>query len=169
MSKFKVGDKLQVKKGCAHVCGVYNGQLWRGKNPTHIVITNINNNGFYSYDIYSGNGKLTRCLECFKDEHLEPFVQTWEALREGDVVLYDYNECFTGDEGKRTVLARLNDVVLLSEEDDPEAVGAWYHVKYLEKDDEHRLPTTETEEKTIEINGKKFTLDEINQMVEDAK
>lgn len=89
--KYKIGDKLKVKKGCEGKCGQYNDFT----DPTHIQITEIlPSRDSYNYTIYKGNEELSTCSVCFKDEHLEPLEKTWDTLEEGDILLdEDGDEC----------------------------------------------------------------------------
>lgn len=77
-SKFKVGDKLKVKKGSVDKCGSYRGY---DLSSTYIRITDVNPGGivdFYSYHIcrQDSNGSdyiLDTCSNCFGDDDLEYF------------------------------------------------------------------------------------------------
>jgi hypothetical protein len=101
--KYKIGNKLKVKKGCEGECVTYR----ISKNATHIKITDVDDNCNYSYGIFNGKKKLDTCYDCLKDEHLEPLEKTWDTLEEGDVVVSK-----TG--GQREVLAIKGRVIILS-------------------------------------------------------
>jgi hypothetical protein len=86
--KYKIGDKLKVKKGCEDECVTY----CRYSNSDHIVITG-NNIDDYMYDIFDKNGnKLNFCHSCFQDEHLDLYTKDITDISKyevGDILVDD--------------------------------------------------------------------------------
>lgn len=139
--KYKVGDKVRVKKGCESVCGAH------GKEPSdYLVITEPKGISGYRYDIYRGGERVDYCFNCFKDEHLEPLEKTWDNLAKGDI-LVDGN----GKDG--VVIEVLGDIVFFNYNNSFDKVTG-YHTKKTLKELGYTIKQPEPE--TVEV-----TMDEV--------
>jgi len=68
MTKFKVNDKVTVKAGCKDMCGALQDTVF-----DYLIITYAD--GYYSYTAYSGGKPVDSCSMCYKDDHLELYVE----------------------------------------------------------------------------------------------
>jgi len=68
MTKFKVNDKVTVKAGCKDMCGALQDIVF-----DYLIITYAD--GYYSYTAYSGGKPVDSCSMCYKDDHLELYVE----------------------------------------------------------------------------------------------
>lgn len=78
--KYKIGDKLKVKKGYENKCGSYNSDYH--DLITHIEIIDIisfSDELVYKYNIMNGDNKIDWCHSCFTDENLEPLELAQET------------------------------------------------------------------------------------------
>lgn len=114
--KYKIGDKLKVKKGCEHMCISYGNS-----SGEYIIITEVSDDNYY-YDVYRCGKKVRDCFNCLTDEYLEPFEKTWDSLEIGDVIIDNYS-----NEAK--VLAVLGDVFYMIMFDNFNNVGDWHTKK----------------------------------------
>lgn len=153
--KIKVGDKVRIKKNADKISSALGiaDSMWEYFGEV-VEVAKLGVNSFYAegwhWDI----------------NWIEPVEKTWEHLDVGDVVIWE--SLFGGEIHK--VLARVNDVVLLSGPDEPCVAGCWYHIKELESDPLCVLPDAETEEeKTINIEGKNFTPTELKKLIKKAR
>lgn len=156
--KYKVGQKLTVKKGHEQVCGSYKGE----KDPSYIVITETYGSSFdYNYDIFDSNGKRVDDCSCFTDEDLIPFKKTLENLEVGDMV--------KDEDGTYLVLAVCGNVVCLSTKSNHVVADTWYTAKEL-KDDGFTVSGQKDEEvETIEIGGIKYSKEEVEDKLKDLE
>ena len=146
--KYKIGDKLKVKKGCEKVCGTYH------KYPLadHIVITD-NTNG-YIYEIFDKDKSiLSSCNYCLRDEHLAHYtkditdISTYEV---GDILVDE-----SAKERERKVLGILDLVVFMSFKNDFDMFASGYTVQEIESMGykfKEQEPTKEPTELTLQDN-----------------
>ncbi len=102
--RFKIGDKLKVKKGCECV-------MYANNNGKYVVVRGVNNFN-YNLEIISDNRdnriNYSYCNACsMTDEHLEPFEKTLENLEVGDLIVDPYDTC-------RRIIALCGEAYLVS-------------------------------------------------------
>lgn len=116
MNNFKIGEYYKVT----------NPDDWpsrRGVEDRVGVVTSLQyNDNRCELDILPG---------CYWDDYELTLVEkTMENIQKDDKI---YQKSYRSEQ-TYTVLVRINDVVLLSENDDAETAGTWFHVKELEED-----------------------------------
>ena len=83
--KFKVGDKVQIKKGHEAKCGTGNRCI-ENKIYSHTLIIEVNSPN-YSYNFVDNKGKsMGGCLACYYDEDFELMEEGTEEQETDDVI-----------------------------------------------------------------------------------
>ncbi len=150
-NKFKVGDKVKVRKGlvvdkfyggvrCSHTMARMGGEV--------LTISRIADS-YYDVDEYEF---------CWSDEMLEPTEKTLDNLCVGDFV-----RCV---DGTRKILAALEGCYLLSCLDTHYIADSWYTVKELKADGYEFF---DPELIVIEINGKKYNRADVEKAIKDLE
>ena len=151
-SKFKVGDKVGVRKDLEVDC-TYGGYLFTSSMERLVdgvnVITGMHNDD----DAYL----LNRRDEGWTDEMLEPVEKTLDNLCAGDLV---QRSGMT-----RKVLAAVDGCYLLSNTEEYTVAGEWYTASELAK--YHFKPIDR--ENTIEINGKMYNKADVEEAAKDLE
>lgn len=123
MTKFKVGDKIEVLNGmCNGKIGFITG-ITVEHGETRLWGLWNNSQGIPTYFIEEEN----------KYKLIKGVKRTMDDLKAGDVVVVTQ----WGDEYRRTVLARIDNLVALSGDADQGAFRHWVSIKTLEKGGYH--------------------------------
>ncbi len=155
-TKFKVGDKVRVRKDLKVDCG-YGGYLFTNSMERLVdevnVITGIHNDD----DAYL----LNHHDEGWTDEMLEPAEKTLDNLCRGDMIRDSHDDT-------RKILAALDGCYLLNYGGSEDATGDWYTVAELKKLD-YQVFDPNSPKATIEINGKKYDRAEVEEAIKDLE
>ena len=150
-NKFKVGDKVKVRKGlvvdksyggvrCKHTMARMGGEV--------LTINRIADS-YYDVDEYGF---------CWSDEMLEPVRKTLDNLCAGDFICDDYI--------MRKVLVAINGCYLLSKDGMYDVADGWYTAEQLKMDG---FEFFDPQVKTIEINGKKYKKVDVEEAIKDLE
>ena len=152
-NKFKVGDKVKVRKGLI-ANKYYDGMRCNS------TMTRMGGQVLTISAIYSDRYQDDVCGLWWSDEMLEPAEKTLYNLEKGDIVSFDNN----GE--KRKVLTVIDNCYLLSYPDNFTSASSWYtadDLKYYE------CTVRQPEVETIEINDKKYNKAEVEEAIKDLK
>ena len=152
-NKFKVGDKVRVRKGL--VADKYYGDVTCDSPMVKMggEVLTINFVGSSAYGVEED-------VYYWSDEMLEPAKKTLDSLCVGDFVK-NYN-------GIKKVLAKLDSCYLLSNIEDYTTANTWYTTNELEKTG-YRFIEPPTPEPTIEIDGKKYKKTDVEEAIKDLE
>ena len=154
-NKFKVGDKVKVRKGLeidrGHGKYLFTSSMERLAGEIS-VITGIHRDN----DAYLLNHRD----EGWTDEMLEPAEKTLYNLEKGDIVSFDNN----GE--KRKVLAVIDSCYLLSYPTDFTSASSWYTVDDLKY---YECTVQQSKIETIKINGKEYNKNEVEEAIKDLQ
>lgn len=150
-NKFKVGDKVKVRKGL--VADEYYGYV-RCSGPMarmggEVLTINHVTSRYYDVDKYAF---------CWSDEMLEPAEKTLDNLCVNDFV--------RSSNGTRKVLAVLENCCLLSCLNAYDLADSWYTIEELKVDGFYFF---DPQVKVIEINGKKYDEADIERAIKDLE
>ena len=155
VSKFKVGDKVKVRKGL-EIDRTYGGYLFTSSMERLVnevnVITGIHNDS----DAYL----LGHRDEGWTDEMLEPAEKTLRSLVSGDMIFHD--------DAIRKILAAVDGCYLLSHANDHTIAANWYTVNELE-DIGFQVFTPDSADTTIEIDGKNYRKADVEKAIKDLE
>nr|DAQ65791.1 MAG TPA: Mind bomb SH3 repeat domain [Caudoviricetes sp.] len=155
ITRFKVGDKVRVRKGLK--INHWYGNYLYSRFMTTLVDEVDTVTGICGDD----NAYLLNHYDIgWTDEMLEPAEKTLYNLEKGDIVSFDNN----GEKCK--VLAVIDNCYLLSYPTDFTSAGFWYTV-----DDLKHLECTiqQPEIGTIEVNGKKYKKADVEKAIKDLE
>jgi hypothetical protein len=152
-----IGKKVTVRKEVTDFwkeCGSATSEL------SYLIITGIGLGG-YTWTAYDNEGnELDKCAgHGLTEADFIPFTRTIDDVQEGDEVVDE-------DRHQSTVLGRCGKMVFLSLTDNREKLGGIWSIEDL-KDNGYTLVQDTPE--TIEINGKKYKADEINERLAELK
>lgn len=153
-NKFKVGDKVKVRKGlvvdksyggvrCNHTMARMGGE---------VLTINHMANDYYDVDKYSF---------CWSDEMLEPAEKTLDNLCRGDMIRDSHGDT-------RKILAALDGCYLLNYGGNEDATGDWYTVAELKKLD-YQVFNPNSPKATVEIDGKKYDKVKVEEAIKDLE
>lgn len=150
--KFKVGDKVKVRKGlvadeyydmhCASAMTRLGGEI--------LTIRRVESDGYYV-------GENTFC---WTDEMLEPVEKTLDNLCAGDFV--------KSNSGTRKILAAVDGCYLLSYIENHDTAHTWFTAIGLGRFG-YRPVEAEVSEPTIEIDGKKYKKADVDRAIKDVE
>lgn len=148
-NKFKVGDKVRVRKGL--VTNKYYDDVCCSNTMTKLggltlTISYVADN-FYKTD---------ECIFNWSDEMLEPAEKTLDNLRAGDFI--------NNEHGTRKILTKMSACYLLSTYEKYTRADSWYTVDDLKRLG-YSLVEPDVSEPTIEINGKKYKKADIRKAI----
>lgn len=156
-NKFKVGDKVKVRKGLIadeYYGGVRcNGSMAR-MGGTMLTINHIT----------SGHYDVEGHIFCWSDEMLEPAEKTLDNLCVGDFIT---SHAEAADITAK-ILASLDGCYLISCTNDFDTAGSWYTVAELYRLG-YRSVKSDTPEPTIEIDGKKYNKADVEEVIKDLE
>ena len=153
-NKFKVGDKVKVRKGLA-VDKSYGGVRCNhtmARMGGEVLTINRIADSYYDVDEYGF---------CWSDEMLEPVEKTLDNLCRGDMIRDSHDDT-------RKILAALDGCYLLNYGGNEDATGDWYTVAELKKLD-YQVFDPNSPKATIEINGKKYDKAEVEEAIKDLE
>ena len=150
-NKFKVGDKVRVRKGL--VTNKYYDDVCCSNTMTKLggltlTISYVADN-FYKTD---------ECIFNWSDEMLEPAEKTLDNLCVNDFV--------RSSNGTRKVLAVLENCCLLSCLNAYDLADSWYTIEELKVDGVYFF---DPQVKVIEINGKKYNKADVEESIKDLE
>jgi hypothetical protein len=155
-TKFKVGDKVRVRKDLKvnHWYGECLFTSFMASLADEIgIVTGVCNNGDgYLLDHYDVS---------WTDEMLEPAEKTLDNLCRGDMIRDSHDDT-------RKILAALDGCYLLNYGGIEDATGDWYTVAELKKLD-YQVFDPNSPKATIEINGKKYDRAEVEEAIKDLE
>lgn len=106
-------------------------------------------------------GKGWMCKEnmmAWIEEEISPLEKTWETLKAGDIVI--------DEEGyERKVLARVDELIALSDENYHDIFNSWRVVSRIKKFG-YTIKQDKPQEETIEILGKRYKKDDVVKKLE---
>ena len=158
-NKFKVGDKVRVRKGLVpdkYYGGVRCASAMARMGGAVLTIDCVES------DYY----EVKECVFGWSDEMLEPVTikKTLKNMEKGDVVInkpdYDY---------PRTVLLAIDGCYLLSAVARPTVASCWRTAEELRVSGCTVQQPTPTKIETIEINGKKYNKADVEEAIEDLE
>ena len=149
-NKFKVGDRIKVRKGL--VGGRYYDGVYCTSN-----MANSAGEIFMISTVEANTYKLESCNLWWTDEMLEPAGKTLDNLCAGDLV---QRSGMT-----RKVLAAVDGCYLLSNTEEYTVADEWYTASELAK--YHFKPIDR--ENTIEIDGKKYKKTDVEEAIKDLE
>lgn len=151
VSKFKVGDKVKVRKGLV-VDEYYDGVRCSGpmaRMGGEVLMINHVTSRYYEVDKYTF---------CWSDEMLEPVEKTLDNLCAGDFIRCGHIM------GK--VLVAINGCYLLSKDGLYDVADGWYTAEQLKMDG---FEFFDLQVKTIEINGKRYKKADVEEAIKDLE
>jgi len=155
-NKFKVGDKVKVRKGL--VTGERYGRVrcysCMARAGGRVFTIKYSDNNYYGVE---------ENASCWSDEMLElvePAKKTLDNLCVGDFIENEY--------GVRKVLATINECCLLSESGEYTSTDIWYTTAELDKYG-YRPVGLDVPEPIIEINGKKYKKTDVDRAIKDLE
>lgn len=153
VNKFKVGDKVRVRKGL--VSNKYYGGVRCASAMARMggAVLTID---YVESDYY----RVKECVFGWSDEMLEPAKKTLDNLCAGDIVK-DGNKT-------RMILAALDGCYLVSSIGDYIHAGCWYTANDL-RDFDYVPVNPDIPEPTIEIDGKRYDEAEVKKAIKDLK
>jgi len=152
-NKFKVGDKVKVRKGLVmdeHYDGVRCDSSMAKMGGKVFTIRNIHKNYY----------KATENGWNWSDQMLEPVEKTLDNLCAGDFVGTSYSV--------RKVLAVIDGCYLLSDFEDYNSTSAWYTAHDL-KNFGYSVIESTAPEPTIEINNKKYNKADVEKAIKNLE
>lgn len=151
VNKFKVGDKVRVRKGLI-TDEYYDGVRCSGpmaRMGGKVLTINHVTSRYYEVDKYAF---------CWSDEMLEPVEKTLDNLCVGDFIRRD---CIMGK-----VLVVINGCYLLSKDGLYDVADGWYTAEQLKMDG---FEFFDLQIKTIEINGKRYKKADVEEAIKDLE
>nr|DAT58011.1 MAG TPA: Mind bomb SH3 repeat domain [Caudoviricetes sp.] len=152
-NKFKVGDKVRVRKGLIpdkYYGGVRCASSMAKMDEAVLTIDCVES------DYY----EVKDCVFGWSDEMLEPAEKALDNLCAGDFI--------KSDNGIRKILAAVDGCYLLSYIGEYTATGSWCTVDELEESG-YSFIEPDTPETTIEIDGKRYDEAEVKKAIKDLK
>nr|DAF05735.1 MAG TPA: hypothetical protein [Caudoviricetes sp.] len=153
-NKFKVGDKVKVRKGL--VANKYYGDVRCDSSMTkmseRVLTIDCIRDNYYGVESHAF---------VWSDEMLEPAEKTLDNLCAGDFVKYGH---FTA----KKVLAAIDGCYLLSRGEKYNAAGNWYTAAELGRFG-YRLAKPDAPDPTIEIDGKKYKKADVEKAIKDLE
>ena len=149
VNKFKVGDKVRVRKGLVidkYYDGVRCNDSMAKLGGKLFTIKYVGDNS------YSVDGHIF----CWSDEMLEPAYKTLDNLRAGDFI--------NNEHGTRKILTKMSACYLLSTYEKYTRADSWYTVDDLKRLG-YSLVEPDVSEPTIEINDKKYKKADIRKAI----
>ena len=154
VNKFKVGDKVRVRKGLVTDEYGSGGVLCSPSMVSmggEVLTINYVMRNYYLVD---------ECEFCWSDEMLEPVEKTLDNLCVNDFV--------RSSNGTRKVLGKADGCYLLSYQNDHSSACSWYTVADLSKYG-YRPIDPDAPEPTIEIESKKYNKAEVEEAIKDLE
>ena len=153
-NKFKVGDKVRVRKGLVpdkYYGGVRCASTMARMGGAVLTIDCVES------DYY----EVKECVFCWSDEMLEPAEKTLDNLCRGDMIRDIHGDT-------RKILAALDGCYLLNYGGNEDATGDWYTVAELEKLD-YQVFNPNSLKATVEIDGKKYNRADVEKVIKDLE
>jgi len=152
-NKFKVGDKVKVRKGL--VADKFYGDMY-----CNSLMASIGGTVFTINCVKSDFYRVEEYNFCWSDEMLELAEKTIDSLCAGD---------FVGRESHmRKILAVVDGCYLLSHAGKYTHAFAWYTVNEL-KEGGYNFIELDSSEPTIEIDGKKYKKVDVEEAIKDLE
>lgn len=153
-NKFKVGDKVKVRKGL--VADKYYDDVCCNSS-----MARMGGEVFTIRDTHKDWYKATENEWNWSDQMLEPAEKTLDNLCRGDMIRDSHGDT-------RKILAALDGCYLLNYGGIEDATGDWYTVAELKKLD-YQVFDPNSPKATIEINGKKYDKAEVEEAIKDLE
>ena len=152
-NKFKVGDKVKVRKGL--IADEYYGGVSCGNSMERM------GGAVFTIDCVKNDYYLVKENAFYwSDEMLEPIEKTLDNLSAGDFI--------KSGSSIRKVLAAVDGCYLLSSSEEYASASIWYTVNEL-KEDDYSFIELDASDPTVEINGKKYKKADVEKAIKDLE
>lgn len=167
--KYKIGDKVRVKKNIEDHSDFWEACHSVNKNFEYLIITGFYGKYGYSWDAYSkGDWRIDSCRgHNLTDNDLIPYERTIEDVQEDDLI--------TDGIHFRRVLGRAGKAVFTTtywrkgeKEKKIDSAGYFFTIQDL-KDNKYTIVTETPKEETIIIDGKTYKKSEVEERVKELK